>query len=47
MPGQPRRAGMELPGPAMIHTPITTIAVQGGQVARIDRWRNIVVTKGA
>lgn len=41
------RAGMAIDGPAVIHTPITTIAVQGGQTARMDRWRNIVVTKGA
>jgi N-methylhydantoinase A len=40
------RAGMAVTGPAVIHTPITTIAVQGGQTARMDRWRNIVVTAG-
>jgi N-methylhydantoinase A len=35
--------GMELSGPAVIHTPITTIALHGGHRARMDRWRNIVV----
>ncbi len=38
------RPGMEIAGPAVIHTPITTIAVQARQRARMDRWRNIVVT---
>ncbi len=27
----------------MIHTPITTIAVQQGQTARMDGYRNIVL----
>jgi N-methylhydantoinase A len=36
--------GMEMTGPAVIHTPITTIALHRGQHARMDRWRNIVVT---
>lgn len=39
--------GMTLTGPAVIHTPITTIAVQSGHVARMDRWRNIVIEFGA
>jgi N-methylhydantoinase A len=36
--------GMEVAGPAVIHTPITTIALHGGQRGRVDRWRNVVVT---
>ncbi|MCL4188667.1 MAG: hydantoinase/oxoprolinase family protein [Rhodobacteraceae bacterium] len=35
--------GMEVAGPAVIHTPITTIALHRGHRARMDRWRNIVV----
>ena len=37
------RPGNRLTGPAVIHTPITTIAVQEGQVARMDGLRNIVL----
>ena len=37
------RPGHELVGPAVIHTPITTIAVPDGQRARIDRLRNVVL----
>lgn len=39
--------GMQVAGPAVIHTPITTIALHAGHRARMDRWRNIVVTHGA
>ncbi len=35
--------GNRLRGPAVIHTPITTIAVQEGQSARMDGFRNIVL----
>ncbi|MGD9914534.1 MAG: hydantoinase/oxoprolinase family protein [Rhizobiaceae bacterium] len=35
--------GNRLDGPAVIHTPITTIAVQQGQTARMDGYRNIVL----
>jgi N-methylhydantoinase A len=35
--------GNRLSGPAVIHTPITTIAVQQGQTARMDGYRNIVL----
>lgn len=35
--------GNRLAGPAVIHTPITTIAVQQGQSARMDGYRNIVL----
>jgi N-methylhydantoinase A len=38
--------GMALSGPAVIHTPITTIALHRGHHARMDRWRNIVVDYG-
>lgn len=37
------RPGNEIAGPAVIHTPITTIALQARQTARMDEWRNIVV----
>ena len=30
-------------GPAVIHTPITMIAVQAAQTARMDPYRNIVI----
>ena len=36
--------GNEIEGPAVIHTPITTIALHSGHRARMDRWRNIVVS---
>jgi N-methylhydantoinase A len=35
--------GNRLAGPAVIHTPITTIALQQGQSARMDGYRNIVL----
>ncbi len=41
------RPGNEVTGPAVIHTPITTIALHTGHRARMDRWRNIVVTTDA
>lgn len=37
------KPGNRLEGPAVIHTPITTIAVQEGQTARMDGYRNIVL----
>jgi N-methylhydantoinase A len=30
-------------GPAVIHTPITTIVLQAGQTGRMDPLRNIVI----
>ena len=33
--------GNSLSGPAVIHTPITTIVVQDRQQATMDRYRNI------
>ena len=36
-------SGNLIAGPAVIHTPITTIVVQAAQTARMDPWRNIVI----
>lgn len=36
--------GHSIRGPAVIHTPITTIAVPAAMTAKMDRWRNIVVS---
>lgn len=36
--------GNRIAGPAVIHTPITTIVVQSGQTASMDELRNIVLT---
>lgn len=38
--------GMVMAGPAVINTPITTIALHAGHRAHMDRWRNIVVEYG-
>ena len=35
--------GNVVTGPAVIHTPITTIVVQDKQTGRMDAWRNIVI----
>ena len=35
--------GNAVPGPAVIHTPITTIVLQDGQLGRMDEYRNMVV----
>ena len=35
--------GNAFAGPAVVHTPITTIVVQAAQTARMDPWRNIVI----
>src|SRR5262249_25616068 len=37
------RPGMIAPGPTVIHTPITTIVVHGGEAARMDPHRNLIV----
>ncbi|MCY4238694.1 MAG: hypothetical protein OXC93_10135 [Rhodospirillaceae bacterium] len=37
-------SGNALAGPAVIHTPITTIVVQSKQTAKMDALRNIVLT---
>jgi N-methylhydantoinase A len=36
------RPGMIVPGPTVVHTPITTIVVPGGEAARMDGHRNLV-----
>ena len=41
------KPGMRLEGPAVVHTPITTIAVQSGHRARMDSYRNLVIEFGA
>jgi N-methylhydantoinase A len=38
--------GHAVPGPAVIHTPITTVVLQAGQFGRIDAFRNIVIDMG-
>ncbi|MCW5770697.1 MAG: hydantoinase/oxoprolinase family protein [Rhodospirillaceae bacterium] len=35
--------GNRMRGPAVIHTPITTIVLQAGQTGRMDEFRNIVI----
>ncbi|MBT7266590.1 MAG: hydantoinase/oxoprolinase family protein, partial [Rhodospirillaceae bacterium] len=40
------QAGNKLIGPAVIHTPITTIVIQEGQRAQMDEHRNIVIEFG-
>ena len=35
--------GNSIAGPAVVHTPITTIVVQAAQTARMDAYRNIVI----
>jgi N-methylhydantoinase A len=37
------RAGNEIAGPAVIHTPITTIVVQDRQIAKMDQFRNVII----
>ena len=36
-------SGNVVKGPAVIHTPITTIVVQAGQIGRIDGYRNTII----
>ena len=35
--------GNLIPGPAVIHTPITTIVIQDGQCGEMDGYKNIVI----
>ena len=35
--------GNTLQGPAVIHTPITTIVLQAGQRGTVDGYRNVVI----
>ena len=37
------QAGNEIQGPAVIHTPITTIVIQDKQIGKMDAYRNIVI----
>jgi N-methylhydantoinase A len=37
--------GMIVPGPTVVHTPITTVVVPGGQAARVDGYRNLVLER--
>ena len=37
------QAGNEVQGPAVIHTPITTIVIQDKQIGKMDAYRNIVI----
>jgi N-methylhydantoinase A len=30
-------------GPTVVHSPVTTIVVQGGQIARLDGFRNLIL----
>jgi N-methylhydantoinase A len=39
-------AGHVVEGPAIIEEPQTTVVVRPGQVARVDRFRNIVIDLG-
>lgn len=40
------QTGNIIVGPAVIHTPITTIVVQDSQRALMDEYRNIVIELG-
>ena len=35
--------GNVVPGPAVIHTPITTIVLQDKQTGRMDEYRNMII----
>lgn len=37
------RAGNVVNGPAVVHTPITTIVIQSAQIGRLDEYRNLIV----
>ena len=37
--------GNVIAGPAVIHTPITTIVVQSGQTGRVDAYRNTIIER--
>ena len=37
------KCGNTIKGPAVIHTPITTIVLQQSQIAHYDEFRNIVI----
>jgi N-methylhydantoinase A len=37
--------GNVVTGPAVIHTPITTIVLQSGQVGSVDQYRNVIILR--
>lgn len=37
------RPGNKLNGPAVVHTPITTIVLQDNQIGRLDQYRNMII----
>jgi len=39
------RPGNVVAGPAVIHTPITTIVIQARQVGRLDGYRNVIIDR--
>jgi N-methylhydantoinase A len=39
------RPGNALEGPAIVWTPITTLVVAPGQIAAVDEYRNLVITR--
>lgn len=39
--------GAEIPGPAIVWTPITTVVVGAGQRARVDEYRNLTIRTAA
>lgn len=41
------RPGAAVPGPAVVWTPITTLVVPPGQTARVDEYKNVVMTRDA
>jgi N-methylhydantoinase A len=41
------RPGQRVAGPAVVEQMDTTTLVLDGQVARMDRFRNLVITEGA
>jgi N-methylhydantoinase A len=40
------RPGNAVPGPAIVWTPITTLVIPPERVARLDRYRNLVLSVG-
>ena len=37
--------GNVLTGPAVIHTPITTVVLQAHQIGRVDPYRNVLIER--
>jgi len=42
----PLTPGNVIEGPAVIHTPITTIVLQDAQTGTLDQYRNIAIALG-